>query len=95
MSRGNCSETCQNCKYFKRYYIISSNLSFSPTNEGFCANYNINKKIAANHVLNDDGCNLWQSYELKKLAQQIIKEDALVKINQTIESFLILLRDEK
>lgn len=95
MSKITCSKTCENCKYFKRYYIISTKMSFVPTNQGYCVNYNVNKSISAENILKNDSCALWQPHELKKLARQIIMEDTLIKMQNTIENFLIVLRDEK
>lgn len=87
-------KTCQNCKYFQRYYVIS-NTSLISTNKGICINLDMNVNVSAKHVRKNESCDLWQPCELKKLAQQIIIEDTLIKIQKTIETFLIVLRDEK
>lgn len=93
MSELKGEEICQNCKYFKRYYIISATLSFVATEKGFCTNIMLNNKVSSKYIRKKEGCYLWQPYELEKLKQQYLIEKLLIKIDKQIENILAIIRD--
>lgn len=85
-------KTCQNCKYFQRYYVIS-HTSLISTNKGFCINLDMNVKLSAKHIQKNESCDLWQPYELAQLQRQYNTEQLLININKKIEDLLAILRD--
>ena len=93
MNNENIAMTCTNCKYFQRYYVIGTDCSFKPTALGHCIHSKINCKVADKHVRKDEGCELWQPYELQKLYRQYGVEILLSRIDATMDSILALLRD--
>ena len=87
--------TCSNCKYFQRYYVIGCTRKFTPTSLGRCVNTNIARSLSNKHVQKDDGCDLWQSFELQKLCIQYSLELRLERISQDVADVLEVLRDSK
>lgn len=85
--------TCTNCKYFKRHYIISTTCLFSSAGTGHCSNSKTKRNISDKHVKRNEGCELWQPYELQKLRIQYGIEQHLSKISETIENILAVLRN--
>lgn len=86
---------CTNCKYFQRYYVIGYQRAFRPTSLGHCINPNVAKSISNRRIQNDEGCDLWQSYELQRLSIQYCAEIRLQRISQDIADVLAVLRDIK
>ena len=95
MTKKECPENCKNCKHFQRYYVISATLSFTPTGDGFCTNYLLKNNLAQKHVQKNEGCELWQPYELKKLKQKYYMEQLLIETLKKIGTLLILFNDEE
>lgn len=93
MTNENTTRACSNCKYFQRYYVIGCNNRFMPTSLGCCKNFKVTKAISTQRVKKDEGCELWQPYELQKLVFQYSIEEKLQDINKTLENILALLRD--
>ena len=87
--------TCLNCKYFQRYFIIGCDGAFRPTALGRCTNYKVAKSISSKRVKSDEGCDLWQPYELQKLKIQYCMELRLQRINKDVVDVLTVLRDIK
>ena len=87
--------TCTNCKYFQRYYIIGCGNAFRPTSMGRCINSNVARSLSNKHIQKDEGCDLWQPYELKKLNIQYCTEIRLQRISQDVADVLAILRDIK
>lgn len=85
--------SCGNCKYFQRYYVIGYERAFRPTSLGRCINPNIAKSLSNKHIQKNDGCDLWQPYELQKLNIQYCTELRLQRISQDLEDVLAVLRD--
>lgn len=88
-------QVCTNCKYYKQHYVLSSRGTFTTTRSGHCVHLKINNAVAAKHVKKDEGCDLWQPYELQKLCNRYIVELRLQRISQDIANILSLLRDVK
>ena len=63
-------ETCLNCKYFSRYYVLNSTLRFSATNIGFCGHYGTLGKSNKTYLKTTSACDLWQPRELQKPKEQ-------------------------
>lgn len=89
----NEKRVCSNCKYFQRYYIISYNYTFKPTPLGDCSNINLRNSLSARHIRKDEGCDLWQPYELQKLKIEYGARQQLQKLYQAIEETIVVLRD--
>lgn len=87
------ARVCSNCKYFQRYYVISSKFRFTPTKKGFCCNCKVNDNISKKLVKTDVGCDLWQSEELRKLSRSYSVEAALYKTLELLEEIRDYLRD--
>ena len=87
--------TCLNCKYFQRYYVIGYDGTFRPTALGCCTNYKVAKSLSNKRVKNDEGCDLWQPYELQKLKMQYCMEFRLQRIEKDVIDVLTVLRDIK
>ena len=85
-------QTCTNCKYFRRHYVISDRGFLLYTHKGHCANGKIKDSIAVKHVRKDEGCDLWQPYELQKLHIQYGIEQSLQSIDQKVKQILAILR---
>ena len=85
--------TCTNCKYFQRYYVIGCGNTFNPTTLGHCINFKIAKGLSNKHVKKNQGCDLWQSYELQKLSIQYCTEIRLQRISKDIADVLAILRE--
>lgn len=92
MNNDNTTKTCTNCKYFRRHYVIGDRGSLIETSVGHCANCNIADIIAAKHVRKDEGCELWQPYELQKLNIQYGIELSLQDIDKNVNKILSILR---
>ena len=95
MDEKNNAEKCSNCKYFQRYYVIGCDRTYSPTRQGRCININISKTLSKKHVKNDNACDLWLPYELKKLNIHYTMEKKIKKICNDLSSILEILRDIK
>lgn len=87
--------TCSNCKYYQRYYVIGFTHTFTPTSLWRCINADIAKSLSNKHVRKDEGCELWQSFELQKLSIQYCAELRLQRISKDIADVLTVLRDIK
>lgn len=94
MSKNNTA-TCLNCKYFQRYYIIGYDGTFKPTTLGRCINSKVAKSLSNKHIQKDDGCDLWQPYELQRLHIQYCTELRLQRIVKDVIDVLTVLRDIK
>lgn len=93
MSTKENKTTCSNCKYFKRHYVVSATGLFSAIGTGHCANADIKRNLSDKHTLKNEGCDLWQPYELQKLRVQYGIEQYLIRISETIDNILAVLRD--
>lgn len=92
MNKDDSKQVCTNCKHYKQHYIISSG-AFMPIHKGHCTHAKTNIKISAKHVDKDEGCELWQSYELQKLEQQYMIEQKLADIHKKVWEMLEVLRN--
>ncbi len=91
-----CNATiCSNCKYFQRYYVLGCSRTFKPTQLGRCVNTDIAQSLSTKHIRKDDGCDLWQPYELQKLNIQYSLELRLQTIGNDVADILAVLRDVK
>ena len=93
MDNENSKRACTNCKFFRRHYVVYESGKFLATSIGHCAHHNFDKKVAAKHTQKDEGCFLWQPYELQKLKIQYGIEHHLHRIEQEIADILAVLRD--
>ena len=93
MNTEETKQTCTNCKYFQRFYIIGPSGAFRPTLEGRCMCSKINNKLLAKHVKRNEGCDLWQPYELQKLNIQYCMQERVERIYKYVKEILTILRD--
>ena len=84
---------CSNCKYFRRHYVVNNIGTLSPTAVGHCVHLKIKDSVSAKHVRKDEGCELWQPYELQKLNVQYSMEQSLQNISDKVGEMLAVLRD--
>lgn len=93
MNNENEKQVCTNCKYYKRHYILDDNGRFYGTCKGHCVHLKVNSLTAAKHVKRNEGCVLWQPYELQKLEVEYGVELRLERILREIADVLAVLRD--
>ncbi|MDE7454917.1 MAG: hypothetical protein K2M64_03720 [Clostridia bacterium] len=83
---------CTNCKYYKRHYIVAEG-RFLPTAMGHCINSKVNNHASDKHIKKDEGCDLWQPFELQKLEFKYDTEQRLQNICDKLTDILAVLRD--
>lgn len=93
MNNENTKRVCSNCKYFKRHYIVNNTGTLTATATGKCIHFEIKDSVSAKHVRRDEGCDLWQPYELQKLNVQYRIEQNLQNISDKAGEMLAILRD--
>lgn len=89
MNNNNSKQVCTNCKYFQRYYIIASDCTFKATALGHCVNLKVSKPISSKRVKKDEGCDLWQPYELQKLRVKYGVEQGIQFYGKIVEDLLV------
>lgn len=93
MNNENLSNVCTNCKYFQRFYVLGLGGAFRPTMEGRCIHLKTDDKSSAKHIHKNEGCDLWQPYELQKLFLQYCIEERVERIYKYVEEILAILRN--
>ena len=89
----NENQVCANCKYFKQHYVMADSGTFITTRMGHCVNGKVSNYVSAKHVQKNEGCDLWQSYELQKLHLQYCIEERVERVCKYIEEILAILRN--
>lgn len=87
------SMVCTNCKYFQRFYVIGLGGAFRPTMEGRCIHLKAENKLSAKHIQKNEGCVLWQPYELQKLRLQYCMQERMERVCNYVEEILAVLRN--
>lgn len=93
MGNESTKRICSNCKYFKRHYIVNNIGTLTATAMGHCVHLKIKDSVSAKHIRKDEGCELWQPYELQKLNRQYRIEQNLQDISDRAGEILTILRD--
>lgn len=93
MNKNDSKTACSNCKYFRRHYIVDDMGTLFATARGHCVHLKINNGVSAKHVRKDEGCELWQPYELQKLKIKYGMEQRLQNISDKVGEMLAVLRE--